>query len=97
MHAMKARTLTKMCILCKEHGGAHKTHNFGECRKYEKDRTLKKGFKNTKTPSGSKPAGQNFVQAMKTKFSKLEKSIKKDKTCEKKRKHNYDSDSSNDS
>ena len=49
-----------MCILCKEHGEAHTTHNSGDCRNYEKDGTLKKGFKNMNTPSGSKPAGQNF-------------------------------------
>ncbi len=27
----------KHCNLCKKHGGAHTTHNTGECRKYEKD------------------------------------------------------------
>ena len=86
-----------MCTLCQENGGECTTHNTGDCMENEKDGTLKKGFKNTETPSGRKPTGQNFIQAMKTKFSKLQKSIKKDKTCKKKRKCDYDSDSSNNS
>ena len=32
----------KSCALCQKHGGAHTTHNTGECRKYEKDGTLKR-------------------------------------------------------
>jgi hypothetical protein len=34
----------KSCMLCQKHGGAHTTHNTGECRKYEKDGTLEKCF-----------------------------------------------------
>ena len=34
----------KHCILCKQHGGIHNTHNITECCKYEKDGTLKKSF-----------------------------------------------------
>ncbi len=34
----------KNCNLCKKHGGAHTTHNTGECRKYEKDGTEKASF-----------------------------------------------------
>jgi hypothetical protein len=34
----------KGCALCQKHGGAHTTHNTGECRKYKKDGTLKKSF-----------------------------------------------------
>jgi hypothetical protein len=34
----------KSCALCQKHGGAHTTNNTGECRKYEKDGTLKKSF-----------------------------------------------------
>ena len=26
----------KLCDLCKKHGGAHTTHNTGDCEKYEK-------------------------------------------------------------
>ena len=52
--------------------------------------TLKKGFESTKTPTGSKPACQNFAQVMKTEFFKLQKSIKKEKTCRNKKKCDYD-------
>jgi hypothetical protein len=34
----------KSCALCQKHGGAHTTHNTGECCKYKKDGTLKNGF-----------------------------------------------------
>ena len=80
----KTQTSTKMCILCKEHGGTHTTHISGDCRRYKKEGTLKKGFKNTKTPSGSKPAGQYFAQATKTEFSKLRKSIKRTRLTKRK-------------
>jgi hypothetical protein len=43
----------KGCALCQKHGGAHTTHNTGECRKYEKDGTLKKSF------SGKAAVGAN--------------------------------------
>eukprot|EP00804_Cyclotella_cryptica_P008115 CCRYP_004597-RA/>CCRYP_004597-RA protein AED:0.30 eAED:0.30 QI:0/-1/0/1/-1/1/1/0/141 len=34
----------KHCALCKNHGGAHATHNTSNCCKYEKDSKPKKGF-----------------------------------------------------
>eukprot|EP00804_Cyclotella_cryptica_P029967 CCRYP_013431-RA/>CCRYP_013431-RA protein AED:0.38 eAED:0.38 QI:0/-1/0/1/-1/1/1/0/158 len=34
----------KHCAFCKKHGGAHATHNTSNCRKYEKNGKLKKGF-----------------------------------------------------
>jgi hypothetical protein len=34
----------KHCALCKKHGGAHNTHNMGDCRKYEKEGTPKRAF-----------------------------------------------------
>jgi hypothetical protein len=37
----KAR-VEKSCVLCQKHGGAHTTHNTGECRKYKNDGTLKR-------------------------------------------------------
>jgi hypothetical protein len=40
----KKRMVAFSCALCKQHGGAHNTHNTGECHKYEKDRTPKKAF-----------------------------------------------------
>jgi hypothetical protein len=36
------RMNAKHCILFKQHGGTHNTHNFMECRKYEKDGTPKR-------------------------------------------------------
>ena len=46
----------KSCALCQKHGGAHTTHNTSECRKYEKDETLKKSF-NGKAAIGPKRHG----------------------------------------
>ena len=88
----KART-TKHCELCKKHGGAHTTHNTGDCKKYEKDGTEKKGFKNY-GKSGSK--NQGYAQFEK-KFEKLEKVMEKLYKSSRKSKKNdreYDSDSS---
>ncbi len=34
----------KSCKLCKKYGGAHTTHATKDCRKYEKDRTVKAIF-----------------------------------------------------
>ncbi len=67
----------KNCNLCKKHGGAHTTHSTGECRKYEKDETLKASFCAAKK-GGKKsyPSNQNFAQLTK-KVEKLEKALKK--------------------
>jgi hypothetical protein len=66
----------KKCDLCKKHGGAHKTHSTGECRKYEKDETLKASFRAAKK-GGKKsyPSNQNFAQ-LTEKIEKLEKALK---------------------
>jgi hypothetical protein len=57
--------------------GAHATHSTGECRKYEKDKTLKASFRAAKK-GGKKsyPLNQNFAQLTK-KIKKLEKALKK--------------------
>jgi hypothetical protein len=34
----------KLCDLCKKHGGAHTTHNTGDCKNYDAGGTLKAGF-----------------------------------------------------
>jgi hypothetical protein len=44
----KNARFAKNCDLCKKHGGAHMTHNTGECCKYEKDRTEKSSFRAAK-------------------------------------------------
>ena len=37
--AKKEGWTEKHCVLCKKHGGAHKSHNTHYCRCYNKDRT----------------------------------------------------------
>ncbi len=53
------------------------THSIGECRKYEKDGTLKASFRTAKK-GGKKsyPSNQNFAQ-LTEKIEKLEKALKK--------------------
>ncbi len=82
----------KNCNLCKKHGGAHTTHNTGECCKYEKDGTEKASFHATKKgKKKSYPANQNFAQ-LTEKIEKLEKVLKKSRKRGKKRRYE-DSDS----
>jgi hypothetical protein len=87
------KACTKHCELCKQHGGAHTTHNTGDCRKYEKNGTKKKGFKKRKK-SGSK--NQNFAQVMKYGFVEIKKDLIKDikSASRKKKRREYDSNSS---
>jgi len=64
----KRRMDAKHCALCKQHGGTHNTHNMGECRNYEKDRTPKKAFtgksEQSNSCNGSAPSEHNtcYVQ-----------------------------------
>jgi hypothetical protein len=44
----------KSCELCKKHGSAHTTHTTKDCRKYEKNGTLKANFRAAKK-AGKKP------------------------------------------
>jgi hypothetical protein len=83
----------KKCNLCKKHGGAHTTHNTGECRKYEKDGTERSNFCAAKKGGKrSYPSNQNFAQLTK-KIEKLEKALKKSgKKGKKRRYENSDSD-----
>ncbi len=82
------------------HGGMHTTHNTSECRKYEKDGTLKKtsngkaaiGVK--RNGKGKKDHANSFAQIMEH-FSKLKKAVKKtQKSSQKKKCHQEHSDSS---
>jgi hypothetical protein len=54
-HAAKhERPSAKSCALCKKHGGAHKTHNMGDCKKYDHQGNLKKSFAGKRdTPPGT--------------------------------------------
>jgi hypothetical protein len=90
----KKAQFAKHCDLCKKHGGAHTTHNTGECCRYKKDRTAKTSFRATKKcGKGSYPANQSFVQLTK-KIEKLEKALKKSgKKGKKRRYEDSDSDS----
>jgi hypothetical protein len=83
----------KNCNLCKKHGGTHTTHNTGECRKYEKDRTEKSSFHAAKKGGRrSYPSNQNFAQLTK-KIEKLEKAVKK--SSKKGKKRRYEDSNSN--
>jgi len=88
----------KHCILCKQHGGGHNTHNTMEYHKYEKDGTPKKAFAgkgaqcNLCSRNAPREHNTSYVQ-LSTKIAKLEKSNKKLKCANKKRKHNRDSNS----
>jgi hypothetical protein len=84
----------KSCKLCKKHGGAHTTHTTKDCRRYEKDRTMKVDFcAAKKTGKKPNPAKQLFAQLSK-KFDKLEKTLKEVSLKSKKRRRD---DSSSDS
>ena len=92
----------KSCALCQKHGGAHTTHNTGECRKYEKDGTLKKSFSGKaavgqkRHGNGKKESANSFAQIM-DRFSKLEKTVKKAQKSSRKKKRRYESSDSSDS
>jgi hypothetical protein len=67
----------KSCKMCKKHGGTHTTHATKDCRKYEKDRTVKTNFRSAKKADVKpNPAKQSFAQLSK-KLDKLEKTLKK--------------------
>ena len=74
----------KHCVLCKKHGGAHKTHNTRDCRRYNKDGTpIKKNGSAGKSYSKERnPAGVNFAQIFRTELRKaLRKKSSKCKRC----------------
>jgi hypothetical protein len=67
----------KSCKLCKKYGGVHTMHATKDCRKYEKDGTLKADFRAAKK-AGKKPnpTKQSFAQLSK-KLDCLEKTLMK--------------------
>ena len=92
----------KSCALCSKYGGAHKTHNTQECKKYDQQGNLKKGFKGrkdfstTSTPPGaSKSYAQLYAETKKLKSSnkKFKRALKKSKKHSKKRKYASSSES----
>ena len=74
------------------------THNTGDCKKYNSDGTLKKGFagknaqRNPRNENAQREQKSNYVQ-LSAKITKLEKSNKKLKRANKKRRRDSDSDS----
>jgi len=78
------------------------THNTGECRKYEKDGTLKKIFSGKaavgqkRHGKGKKESANSFAQIM-DRFSKLEKTVKKAQKGSRKKKRCYKSSDTSDS
>ena len=96
-HVRFEKPSAKSCALCKKHGGAHKTHNTNECKRYDHQGNLKKGFAgNRDTPPGTnKSYAQLFAETEKLKASrkKLKKALKKNAQKNKKRKYADSSDS----
>jgi hypothetical protein len=89
-------------MLCQKHWGANTTHNTGDCHKYEKDGTLKKGFSKIAAigqkchGSGKKENSNSFTQIMEH-FSKLKKIVKKGQKSLQKKKHCQEDSNSSDS
>jgi hypothetical protein len=74
--------------------GMHVTHNMSDCRKYEKDRTRKKGFGKAKQKSTAmdKKTTNAYMQ-LTAKIAKLKRVSKKLKESSTKCKCDYDSNS----
>jgi hypothetical protein len=90
----KART-EKLCDLCKKYGGAHTTHNTGDCKKFDAGGSLKSGF----LPRKKSDRNENFAQIMKDGFAQVTKAFKKDikKVSRKEKKRKRNSSDSDDS
>ncbi len=64
----------KLCDLCKKYGGAHTTHNTGDCKKFDAGQSLKAGFQ----PKKKSDRNKNFAQIIKEGFAQVTKAVKKD-------------------
>ena len=98
----KARKQEKHCDRCKKYGGAHTTHNTGDCKKYEHDGTRKKSFKADKKDQSASNGKKNFnFSQMEKKMEKMQAKInklnKKRKHGKKRKREYYSSDSDSDS
>ena len=97
----KAR-VEKSCVLCQKYGGAHTTHNTGECRKYDKDGTLQKSFSakaavgEKRHGGGKKESHNSFAQVMEC-FLNLKKAVKKSHKSARKKKRCHESSDTSDS
>jgi hypothetical protein len=89
---------TKSCALCKKYGGASNTHNTGDCKKYDRQGNLKKGFKGKRDSSAPPGANKSYAQLyaeaqkLKARTKKLKKHLK-NSSKKKKRKYYESSDS----
>eukprot|EP00804_Cyclotella_cryptica_P029263 CCRYP_011693-RA/>CCRYP_011693-RA protein AED:0.36 eAED:0.37 QI:0/-1/0/1/-1/1/1/129/120 len=83
----------KHCVLCKKHGGPHKSHNTRDCRRYNKDGTLikKNGGAGKPHSKEKKPEGANFAQIVQAELKKAPR--KKSSKCKKCRANDSESDS----
>eukprot|EP00804_Cyclotella_cryptica_P008124 CCRYP_004607-RA/>CCRYP_004607-RA protein AED:0.43 eAED:0.97 QI:0/0/0/1/0/0/3/0/532 len=83
------------CVLCKKHGGPHKSHNTRDCRRYNKDGTPTKKNGGAGKPHSKerKPEGANFTQIV---WAELKNALRKKSSKRKKRRAN-DSESHSDS
>ena len=66
----------KNCALCEKHGGAHKTHNTSQCRKYNTDGTRKKDSNQSGSRESKKTKGHSYAQ-LSERCEKLEQKLKK--------------------
>eukprot|EP00804_Cyclotella_cryptica_P005117 CCRYP_011552-RA/>CCRYP_011552-RA protein AED:0.22 eAED:0.22 QI:0/-1/0/1/-1/1/1/139/120 len=85
----------KHCLLCKKHGGLHRSHNMCECRHYNKDGTpiKKNGCAGKPHSKERKPEGANFTQIV---WAELKKALRK-KSSKRKRRCANDSESDSNS
>eukprot|EP00804_Cyclotella_cryptica_P029393 CCRYP_013328-RA/>CCRYP_013328-RA protein AED:0.29 eAED:0.29 QI:0/-1/0/1/-1/1/1/0/108 len=85
----------KHCVLCKKHGGVHKSHNTRDCLRYNKDGTLikKNGGAGKPHSKERKPEGANFTQIVR---AELKKALRK-KSSKRKKHRTNDSESGSDS
>eukprot|EP00804_Cyclotella_cryptica_P028379 CCRYP_016425-RA/>CCRYP_016425-RA protein AED:0.39 eAED:1.00 QI:0/0/0/1/1/1/2/0/371 len=84
----------KHCVLCKKHGGPHKSHNTHDCHRYNKDGTpiKKNGGAGKPHSKERKPEGANFAQIVRVELKKARK-----KSSKRKKRSVNDSESDSDS
>jgi uncharacterized protein (DUF342 family) len=101
--AKHERPSAKSCALCKKYGGASNTHNTTDCKKYDHQGNLKKGFKGKRDTSTPPRAKQSYAQLyaetqkLKAVTKKLKKHLKKSSKKNKKRKYESSDNESSDS
>eukprot|EP00804_Cyclotella_cryptica_P005204 CCRYP_014246-RA/>CCRYP_014246-RA protein AED:0.30 eAED:0.80 QI:0/0/0/1/1/1/3/0/373 len=84
----------KHCVLCKKHGGTHKSHNTHDCRRHNKNGTPIKKNGGTGKPHSKerKPEGANVAQIVR---AELKKTLRMKSSKRKKRRANDSESDSN--